>query len=188
MKKNDLIKLLLIYAILLIGGTLLYVISFHTFLFRFVDVLFYRGIILILFWGVIITLIMLILKKRIYKTLITIRDIILLFVMFCSFHLVFFTHLPVTAERSISVFMLGYMADNPNEIYTEEDIKEYFIDKYVNEYQAFSKRFHEQVTTGTIKKVGNGYQITSKGKSLMKIYEIIADIYNIDKKLIHSGK
>lgn len=188
MKRNDLIKLLLIYIILFLVGTLWYTLSFHTFLFKFIDVLFYRGIVLIIFWGIVITILMLIIKKKIYKTLITIRDIILLFVIFCSMHLVFFTHLPVTAERSISVFMLGYMADNPNEIYSEDDIKEYFIDKYVNEYQAFSKRFHEQVVTGTIKKVGDGYQITNKGKMLMGMYDIIADMYNIDKKLIHSGK
>ena len=188
MKKNDVIKLILIYIILFIFGSICYVLSFHTFLFKFIDVFFYRGIALIILWGIIITLLMIFLRQKFYKAIITVRDIILLFALFCSMHLVFFTHLPVTAERSISVFMLGYMADNPEQIYSEEDIKEYFIDKYVNEYQAFSKRFHEQIRTGTIKKVGDGYQITSKGKTLMKIYDLVADMYNIDKKLIHSSK
>lgn len=187
MTKKDVLKLLLIYLILFSFGSLFCILSFHTFFLDFIDVFFYRGISLIIIWGIIITLIMFFLKQKFFKTIITIRDLILLISLFCSIHLVFFTHLPVTAERSVSVFMLGYMADHPEQVYSEEDIKEYFIEKYVNEYQAFSKRFHEQITTGTIKKVKDGYQITNKGKVLMKIYEIIADVYSVDKKLIHSG-
>lgn len=185
MKKNEIFKLILIYCILLCFGTIFYISSFHTFLFSFIDVFFYRGIILIIFWGIIITLIMLYLKLKIHSALITIRDIIMVFVLFSSFNVVFFTHVPVTANRSISIFMLGYMSDHSEEVFSEDDIEEIFIEKYVNEYKAFSKRFHEQVVTGTIKKVNGGYQITEKGRNLVKIYELVTDMYGLDKKLIH---
>ena len=59
----------------------------------------------------------------------------------------FFTHLPVTADRSISVFMLGYLADHKGESFTEEQIESIFIKRYVQDYGAFEKRLHEQEAT-----------------------------------------
>ena len=131
---------------------------------------------------------MFLLKKFKFNSLITIRDVILLFMVFCCVNVVIFTHLPVTADRSITVFMLGYMADNPDESFTEEEIEAYFVDRYVGDYGAFDKRFYEQEETGTIEFTGEGYQITESGENLMKIYEVVADWYCLDDHLIHSGE
>ncbi len=190
MNKKDLFRLIILYILLFLLGSTLLVISFHIQAFtKIIDVLFYRGILLIVFWGLIISLIMLCLKAKVnnWHDVITIRDVLLLFVAFCCIQVVFFTHLPVTAERSISVFMLGYMSDNQNETFTKEEIKDYFINKYVNEYGAFDKRFHEQIVTGTIEETDGGFRITKRGKALMKLYGIIANSFNIDKKIIHSS-
>ncbi len=186
MSFKDIAKLIGIYAVLFIFGTVLYIACFHTPVLAFMDVFFYRGIALIVLWGVIISAIMFILKKKVFTKLITVRDIILLFMAFCCINVVIFTHLPVTADRSITVFMLGYMTDNENESFTEEEIEEYFVDRYVYDYGAFEKRFEEQVVTGTIEDTGDGYRITDSGKGLMKIYEVVADWYNLDDHLIHS--
>lgn len=180
-------KLFLIYAVLVILGTVLYVASFHTPLFAGMDVFFYRGLALILFWGAVMAFVMFLLKVCKWKKLITGRDILLLFAGFCCVNVVIFTHLPVTAERSISVFMLGYMTDHAEESFTEEEIGAYFVDRYVGDFGAFSKRFHEQEVTGTIEKDadGEGYHITESGKKLMGLYDAVADWYGLDKKLIH---
>ena len=128
---------------------------------------------------------MILLKHFRFKNLITIRDILLLFCAFCCINVVIFTHLPVTADRSISVFMLGYFAKDENDSYTQEEIEKVFWEKYVIEYDAFDKRFQEQLATGTIEKLPDGtYRITSKGKSIIGIYDTISTWYKIDKKLI----
>ena len=112
------------------------------------------------------------------------RDLLLIFTVFCCVNMVIFTHLPVTAERSISVFVLGSMAQEPEKVFTEGDMEELFINRYVRDYQAFEKRFHEQVVTGTIRPEGDGYVLTARGAALVRFYEWIADCFGIDKKLI----
>lgn len=183
---KNLVKAIAVYIVLFTIGTMGFVLSFHIPLFDFIDVFFYRGVALILFWDILLSLVMIFLSRHTFKHTIDGKDIILFFVLFSCIHSVLFTHLPVTADRSISVFMLGHMADNESVSFSEVDVEEVFIQKYVKEYGAFEKRFHEQVETGTIKKIPNGeYQITDSGKKLMKLYDMIADLFGIDDKLIH---
>jgi hypothetical protein len=186
MKKLDLLKLLLIYIGLFVIGTAAYIFSFRTFLLGNISVFFYRGIALILLWGAIVALIMTALKLLHFKRLITVRDILLLLCAFCCINVVIFTHLPTTADRSITVFMLGYIAGDESVSYTKQELETVFADKYINEYDAFGKRLQEQIVTGTIEKTSDGrYRITDKGKSLIAIYDKITDWFLIDKKLVH---
>lgn len=186
MKKIDLLKLLLIYFGLFVIGTVAYVLSFRTFLLGNITIFFYRGIALILFWGAVVALIMIALKNFRFKKLITIRDVLLLLCAFCCINIVVFTHLPTTADRSITVFMLGYIAGDESASYTKQELETVFIDKYIHEYNAFDKRLEEQIVTGTIEKTADGrYRITDKGKSLISIYDTVTDWFLIDKKLVH---
>ena len=185
MSRKEFAVLFLLYALLFAAGSVLFVASFHTPLFRFLDVFFYRGLVLILFWGLVLAAGMLALKRLRWRELITVRDVLLLFTAFCCVQTVLFTHLPVTADRSISVFMLGHFADNPGQSFTEEETEDFFIRRYVGDYGAFSKRFHEQEETGTITRDGDGYRITEGGRRLMKLYERIARWFALDEKLIH---
>ncbi len=189
MTVKDFFRLVLVYIVLFLVGTALYLVSFRIPFVNMIDVFFYRGLIVIFACGVIVSIIMMILmKKPGYTGLITVRDVLLLFVMFVCVHVVVFTHLPVTADRSITVFMLGTMSDGSDRTYTEEQIEDIFTDKYVGDYGAFEKRFHEQVVTGTIEDTGDGkYRITDEGIKLMKIYEKTAWVYGLDDKLIHPG-
>ncbi len=182
------LHLILIHITLFLIGSICCIISFQTPLFASIDIFFYRGLILILFWGVIITVCMGILRVRRKSLKLTVRDLLLLFISFCCIQTVFFTHVPVTAERSVSVFMLGYMSDSGNREFTKEELEDAFISRYVQDYGAFDKRFHEQLATGTIEKDGDRYRITKSGTDLMHFYETIAKLYGIDDRLIHPGE
>ena len=169
-------------------GSVLAVFSFHTPLFAGLDVFFYRGLALIIFWGVIISAVLAFLRRCI-KDIFLPRDVITLFIIFCCVNVVFFTHVPVTADRSVTVFMLGYMTDNEDQSFDEQEMEDYFVERYVHDYQAFQKRFHEQLETGTIEEAASGeYRITESGKKLMKIYEKVGEAYLIDDKLIHPDR
>jgi CTP-dependent riboflavin kinase len=99
-----------------------------------------------------------------------------------SFCIVLFTHLPVTADRSVSVFMLGYMNHNSNQVYTQSDIEKVFNEVYIADHNAIDKRLQEQIISGNISKNGDTYQITNQGKFLMDVYIQIADLFKLDKK------
>ena len=178
-----------IMLFLLLLGSVFTVLSFRISLFSFYDLFFYRGIALILFWGLVITGTFLLLRSLFFKDVFLYRDALLLFAVFCSVNLLFFTHVPVTADRSISVFMLGTMSDHSEQTFSEDEMEDYFIERYVRDFGAFEKRFHEQIETGTIEEAEAGeYQITESGKKLMKMYETVADWYRIDDRLIHPDR
>ncbi len=184
MKFKDVIKLLSVYVLLFMTGSLIYVLSINLGVFNWVSVLFYRGIIAIVLVGVLISVIFAAIRIKLMINIITVRDVILLFCIFCCVHVVIFTHLPVTADRSVSVFMLGYMNEKDSAC-TKEELESVFIDKYVVEYEAFDKRLFEQIYTGTIDETSEGeYVLTDSGRNIIKIYDIVADWFNIDKKLI----
>jgi hypothetical protein len=172
------------HIVFFVVGTAIFAFLFHTPLFKRVDVFFYRGIALLAVSCILMLLVMLIYKKRSQSVLFTWRDIILSTVLIASVNLVFFTHLPVTAERSVSVFLLGYMNEYSEKSFTNEEITKALYDKYIIEYGAVGKRLHEQLVSGDIYRDGDGYKITSQGKSLMKIYSLVADLFGIDKRFV----
>jgi hypothetical protein len=185
-KARDVLLLLLVYVVLFAVGSVFYVLCFRTPLFNGMTVFFYRGIALILFWGGVVALAMAVLKLTILRRIITFRDILLLLCAFCCIHIVFFTHLPVTAERSISVFMLGYLDENQGSAFSKAEIETFFIERYVEEFGAFDKRLDEQILSGNVERTTDGsYRITKQGEALIDLYDRIADWYGIDKKLIH---
>ena len=172
---------LVIYAI----TTILWIISFRSPLLRSTDIFFYRGLGLIIIFGIIAAFAVFLMKKLFLHTL-TGHDIILQFFIFCCVNTVLFTHLPVTADRSISVFMLGYLADHKEDSFTEKEIEDFFIRRYVKDFGAFEKRLHEQEATGTIKRNEDGsVQITPEGLALMQLYGKTADWFNLNDQLIH---
>lgn len=184
MKKKDFFRLLLVYVLLFFAGSVSYVLGIRSGIFDGISVFFYKGIIAIIAAGSVFSVIMLMIKLAAMKKIIIVRDILLFFCAFCCIHVVIFTHLPVTADRSVSVFMLGYMNDKNGEC-TKQELEDVFIEKYVQEYEAFDKRLFEQIYTGTIAETEKGtYIITDPGKRIIGIYEVVADWFEIDKKLI----
>lgn len=167
-----------------VTGTLLFIGLFHTQLFKSVDVLFYRGITLLLLSCAVMTTLLFLFKRSRYGHLFTYRDILLSLVLIFSLNLVFFTHIPITADRSISVFMLGYMNNNSDKTISNQDMTNFFTNKYLYEYGAMNKRFNEQIVSGNIVQDDNGFKITKQGRQVMKIYAFVAKLFNIDNKII----
>lgn len=184
MTAKNILKLLVLYSTFLVAGTIIFIGLFHTGLFGNIKVLFYRGIILLIITSFLTALLQYVFKQKTHTGLFTYRDLVLCCVIVFSFNLIFFTHVPVTADRSISIFMLGYMNNNADKIITNEEMTKYFIEKYVQEYKGMDKRFTEQIASGNIIPLENGYRITKQGQIVIKIYSLIAKLFVIDSKNI----
>lgn len=165
-------------------GTILFIALFHTPLIKGVDVLMYRGVALLIVSGIFVMVVLFILRKICIKML-EIKDILLMCLTYCCINMVLFTLIPVTVERSVSVFMLSYMADHSEVDYTEDEIEEVFLQYYVEKYGAFEKRFKEQDITGTIEQSGEGYHITKKGEVLVSMFRTIAKLFDTDESLLY---
>ena len=184
---GSVIKLILLYIGIYLVCSLMFVGLFHTGLLKSMNVLMYRGIAFIVLTGLIAAIVMGVIRK--FWKFITIRDIIMMFVIFCCVNTVLFTLVPVTVERSVSVFMLSYMDENSDKTFTQEDVGEIFTAKYVNDYGAFEKRFNEQVVTGTIKQNPDGtYSITDRGRFIVWGFRTCAEWFDTDRRLVHPNQ
>lgn len=184
---GSVIKLILAYLVIYLVCSAMFVGLFHTKLLKSVDVLMYRGLAFIVLTGIIAAIVMGVIRK--FWKFVTVRDIIMMFVIFCCVNTVIFTIFPVTVERSVSVFMLSYMDENSDKTFTQDSVGEVFTSKYVNEYGAFEKRFNEQVVTGTIKQNADGtYSITNRGRLIVKGFRLLAEWFDTDKTLVYPNE
>ncbi len=180
-------KLILVYILIYLVCSLLFVALFHTGLLKNMSVLMYRGIAFIILTGILAAVVMGVIRK--FWKFVTVRDVIMMFVIFCCVNTVLFTLFPVTVERSVSVFMLSYMDENSDKTFTQDSVGEIFTAKYVNDYGAFEKRFNEQVVTGTIKQNADGtYSITDRGRFIVKTFRTLADWFDTDRRLVYPNE
>jgi|WetSurMetagenome_2_1015567.scaffolds.fasta_scaffold05040_7 hypothetical protein len=179
------LRLLFLHIVFFTLGTFLFVLSFRTGLFESINVLFYRGVILLTATCLLMIILLIFYKKSKYGSRFIYRDIILSITLIFCLNLVFFTHLPVTADRSISVFLLGAINRSKDTGLNKQEISKVFIEKYVNLDRAIDKRLKEQIISGNIILVGSKYIITDQGNLLIGLYSIVSDLFRIDKKLIN---
>lgn len=187
-KKVKIIKTIIFYGLDVLVSTVLFVLLFHTPLFRNVDVFCYRGVILLivaaffsgcLAWG----------GVRVFKKLeMDVKDVIAVFCIFCGITLGWFILIPVTVERSISVYMLSYMDENDSSEITSEEFGNIFYDSYIEDFGAFEKRFAEQEISGNIEAKNNGYVITDSGRFIVNLFRICANVFDTDKWLVYPNE
>ncbi len=181
----NIIKILFIYFGIYFLCTVLFILMFHLNILKSLNVFMYKGIIFIVFTGIVAAILMNFVRRR-HKKLFDVKDVILMFIGYCCVNMVLFTLIPVTVERSVSVFMLSYMESYSDELYSEEKMTKIFEDVYVDSFSAFKKRFHEQIVTGTIDEVNeDGYRINDKGKFIVHLFRRVAKWFNMDTKLVY---
>ena len=172
-------RLLAIELAALVGGTILFVALFHTPVLGGMGVLFYRGIGLLVIATLLTALSLVVLRRARFPRLIGWRDVILVAALLFSGNLVFFTHFPVTADRSLSVFMLGYL-DGRNAALTRDEIEAVLVERYVLAGGAADKRIEEQLVSGNLGLKDGRYALTDQGRALMESYRVIAWLFAVD--------
>jgi hypothetical protein len=182
MNKFQIGKIFLLHVVFFVAGTSIFILLFRTPAFCVIDVYFYRGIALLVLACVIIAVSFAFLyRSHICKEL-TYRDIILSLVLIFCLNLVFFTHVPVTADRSITVFLLSFMSDNQKRIITQDEMNDVFAQTYVLKNRSMEKRIHEQLISGNIMKDSGGYRITPQGQRVMRFYHLVGTLFLSDSK------
>ena len=174
-----------IYILIYVLCTVMFVGLFHTGILASMNVLMYRGIVFIILTGAVAALLIFLVSRKVKSLGMDIKDVLLMFCGFCCVNMVLFTLIPVTVERSVSVFMLSYMQENEGEAYTQEEMSEIFIDRYVYDFGAFEKRFNEQIVSGNIEETEEGYVITDSGKMIVKMFRTVAEWFDTDRRIVY---
>lgn len=146
-----------------------------------IDILFYRGLVLCAVAFLAVTAGVAWAGKR--TGLASLSDAIAAGCLSLGFNLAVLVILPVTVDRSISVFMLGYMAAGPGETYTPRDMEAAFQRIYLGDFQQIPRRLAEQERSGNLVRDGAGYRITAQGESFIRFSRRIGWLFDADPRL-----
>lgn len=176
-------EFLIFQAAAFIIGWLLYVAVIQSGIFDFIEVYFYKTIVILIITGIIILVVELLLKHFWKKATFDYKDIILSFVLFMSVNMVWLSTIVVSLDRSLSVFVLSYM-EQEDRSYSEDELDQVFQNIFIEKYDMLDRRFWEQLESGNITEEQGGYQLTSRGKGLVEIFRIVGRVYRVDERFI----
>lgn len=175
----------LIFQILaFIIGWLLYIAILQIGIFDFIEVYFYKTILILFVIGMTLLIGELLLKYFWKKAIYDYKDVIISFVLFMSINMVWLSTVVVSLDRSLSVFVLSYLAGEDRS-YNEEELDEVFQTVFIEKYDMLDRRFWEQLESGNIVEDENGYKLTSRGEGLAKIFKVVGEVYKVDDRFIN---
>jgi len=67
---------------------------------------------------------------------------------------------------------------------SEDELRQYLIDTYVNQNEATKRRLNEQIRTGFVQKVEAGYELTTAGKRFVSLCRFLSVLFGLDRRFI----
>jgi hypothetical protein len=100
-----------------------------------------------------------------------------------AFNIAFLIVVPVTVDRSVTVFLLGQIARAPNGISAAE-LRQALVNKYVDQYDAVDRRMREQSLSGNVEASGELYKLTAQGTRFIKFSRFVGSIFGADLRYV----
>lgn len=147
-----------------------------------IAILFYRGILFCVISVLTVFVVALIISRTCHIW--HVRDLVSAACFAASINMCFFVVVPVTTDRSISVFILNELAASPDTALTPQEIRDRFVRTYVDGYDQIARRLEEQRASGNIAKSGAGYRITNQGVDFIRFARALAGIFHTDPRFI----
>lgn len=182
--KKTIIDFLVFQILAFVLGWLLYIAIIQIGIFNFVEVYFYKTILILIITGIALLIVELLLKYFWKKATFDYKDVIISFVLFMSVNMVWLSTVVVSLDRSLSVFVLSYL-EQEDRSYSETELDEVFQNVFIEKYEMLDRRFWEQLESGNIEEDENGYKLTNRGEGLVKIFKVVGKIYNVDERFIN---
>lgn len=145
-------------------------------------ILFYRGLVLIAF-GEAFCFVVLLFACRQWPQW-KVRDAVSASVFAAGIAFCLLIVLPVTIDRSISVFMLTEMAAQPDRGFTSLDMRNLFVDVYVERYRQIERRLEEQKISGNVTPTATGFRITPQGLAFVRFARLLSKIFQTDPRFV----
>jgi len=167
-------------AVVLVVGSVV-VLSWIGFLDQ-ISILFYRGLVLIAV-GEVFCFAVLLLARRIWPIW-HVRDAVSACAFAGGIAVCLLIVLPVTIDRSISVFMLTQMAAQPDHAFTPSELRSLFVDIYVERYEQIERRLEEQKVSRNVAQTRNGFRITPQGLSFVRFARALSIVFQTDRRFV----
>lgn len=92
---------------------------------------------------------------------------------------------PVVIDRSLTMFLLGTMAQESGRLFDTSDLEGLLIRQYVKDYKAVDRRMAEQMAAGNVLVDHGRYRLTRRGALFVKLMKTIAVIFNLDRRFVN---
>jgi len=176
--------LLAFYAAATLLGACLFVILLRSGAFAEIDVLFYRGVAVLVVSGFLLLPSLCAMVGRMPERLgMTKRDAVGGTAVALSLLLAIFILGPVTFDRSISIFILSQfeLTDAP---LSQQALRNAFIRTYIDDWDQVGRRLREQETSGNLERTPQGWQLTARGRVLMEVARAISHLFRGDPRFV----
>lgn len=175
------IRQLLSLGALTLLGFALFVLMFWAGIEDSVTILFYRGIILAAASAICVGIVGLWYSRRAKDCSVAVTAAALSL----SFNLCFLILLPVTIDRSVSVYLLGTIERSGPGGADRYRLERALVDGYVVRMDAVDRRLEEQRRSGNVEIDQNGaIRLTPQGKRFMVLSRIVGRLFQADPRLV----
>jgi hypothetical protein len=165
-------------------GFVIFATLFKAGLLKQIGVLFFRGLLLSGVTLVALFALLVALVGRWGRQGLNARDAFGAAVLSLSFNICFLVVAPVTVDRSVSIFMLGEMAANPDESYSAGDMSRLFVKVYIGDDQQIERRLREQTSIGNVEDTGGHYRISRRGEDFIALSKFISWLFDGDPRFV----
>jgi hypothetical protein len=183
-KPNYILRLACIYSFFLIIGTALFIALFWIKFFDFLDILFFKSLVLLSITICVIFFSLIFLKKLNFFKIITTRDIIIICLLSFILNESIYKLVPFNTSRSVSVMIVGYLYNNKDRNISNKELNQHIYKLYFLKENAVKMRIAEQIGIGNVKQIENQYKLTDKGLIIVNIMSLITEIFNTKKNYI----
>lgn len=156
-----------------------------TFIDLIMPVYYYRSV-LLLCCALVMAGVFLWLLARCHVIVMSLKDIVLSLCFGFLLNLSFLSLVTVSLDRSISVYLISYLAQHADERFTSKDIETVFLVGYVDGTEAMQRRIEEQLITGTLVDHHDGsYSISERGQAMVAQWRLIAKLFRVNNSFLY---
>ena len=178
------LRQILLLAALTIAGFAIYVLLFWAGVASSIGILFYRGIALAMVAALVTGIIAMWPARRTSDSSLPIAAAALSL----SFNICFLVLLPVTVDRSVSVYLLSTIEQREDSGVTSAQLQKSFVDGYVVRMGAIDRRIDEQRKSGNVTvDAGGKVHLTRQGERFMSFSRLIARLFGTDPRFVSGG-
>jgi hypothetical protein len=148
-------------------------------------ILMYRGLYLAAFAATLqISILIAFWRARRYHKSAKLPTILAASALALAFNVTFLVVIPVTVDRSVTVFLLGQLANSPSGM-KGDALRGALVSRYVDSYAAVDRRMHEQQLSGNVSLDGELYKLTPQGERFIKFSRAIGAMFGADLRYIN---
>lgn len=177
---KQIFSLLLTLGLAVVAGFALYLGLTRSPLFAGIPILFYRGLLLCALSAMLVMAAMALLRKWRFDP----ATIIAAGSLSLSFNICFLIVLPVTLDRSISVFMLTQIEQHQDEALDSQRITDIFVQKYVGDMRQMDRRIAEQTVSGNVTTIDGNIRLTEQGHRFLAFSRTLARLFGTDPRFV----